>query len=85
MNVFAKEKGKQELITKQKKIKLGEWRDKPLNEQYPSRTDEKGVSCWKWVEAEYLKRETESLFMAAQDQTLATNYHLEKSRLLERV
>ena len=58
------------MITEQKKMKLDGWRDKPLHGQYPSRTDEKGVS-WRWFQTGYLKKETESLLMAAQDQTLA--------------
>ena len=35
LNVFVREKGKQELITERNKMKLDKWRDKPLHEQCP--------------------------------------------------
>ena len=53
-------------------MKLDGWRDKPLHRQYPSRTDKKGVSCWRWLQTGYLKKETEGLLMAVQNQTLVT-------------
>ena len=41
LDVFAKQK----MITEQQRMKLEEWRDKSLHEQYLSKTDEKEVCC----------------------------------------
>ena len=30
------------------------------------------MSCWRWLQAKYLKNKKESLFVAVQDQALAT-------------
>ena len=51
-------------------MKLYGWCDKPPHGQYPSRSYKKGVSCW--LKTGYFKKETESLLMTAQDQTIAT-------------
>ena len=48
LDIFVKEKKKTKLITKQKQMMLDGWCDKPLHKQYPSRTGEKGMSCWRW-------------------------------------
>ena len=53
-------------------MKLDGWRDKPLHEQNPSRTDEKDVRCWKCLQTRYLQKETEYIHMAEQDQKLVT-------------
>ena len=66
LDVIVKEKGKQELFTKQK-IKWDGWRDKLLHELYLSRTDDRDMSCWRWLQAGYLKKKTESLLIAALD------------------
>ena len=58
---FVKPKEKQELITEQKKMKLDGWLGKPLHGQYPSIADEICVSCWRWLQTGYLKKERESL------------------------
>ena len=68
---ISKKKDEQELIAERKKIKLNGCLDKPLNGQQLSQTDEKGVSCWRWLQTVYFKKETESLVMAKQDQKLA--------------
>ena len=36
----------------------------------------RGVSCRRWLQTEYLKKETERLHIAAQDQTLATKANM---------
>ena len=53
-------KGKQELTSDQKKMKLDGWRDKPLHGQYPLKTVEKSSSCQRWLQAGYLKKGTRS-------------------------
>lgn len=67
----------------QKKDRLGKWHDKPMNGQYLRQTEEQAApETWKWMQRGSLKRETESLIVAAQDQALRTNYRkarIEKS------
>ena len=65
-------KGQQELGTEQRKKKLDGWRDKPLHGQYPSISNEKSASRWRWLQKEYLNKKKKSLLMATQDQTLVT-------------
>ena len=53
-------------------MKLDGCRDKPLHGQYSSKNDDKSLSCWRWLQTGYLKKEIKSLLAAAQTQTLAT-------------
>ena len=71
--VVVEKKGKQDLITEQNKMMLDRWLDGLLHKQYPSKTDEKGMWCWRYLPTDYLKKETDSLLMLLQDQTLAAN------------
>ena len=71
LDAFIKEK-KQELINKQKKLKLHGCCNKPLHGQYLSRNNKKRISCWRWLRTGYIKKETESLLTVAQDQKLVT-------------
>ena len=61
LEVYVKEKWKQELITEQKTMKLDGWSDKPLHGQYLSRTEEKGVTCWRWLQTGFVKKEAASI------------------------
>ena len=72
---FCEKTREHEWISEQKKMKLDGWRDKPLQGQYPSRTDEKGVSCWRWCQAGYLKEMTKSLLVVVQGQILVTKFY----------
>ena len=47
VNVSLKDKENQELITEQQKMRSDVWCGKPLHRQHPSRTDKKGVGCWR--------------------------------------
>ena len=55
---------------------------KPLHGQFPRQTEPvRGGKSWSWLERGELKKETEGLLMAAQDQALRTNnlkVHIEK-------
>mgnify|MGYP001794065188 FL=1 len=68
---------------KQKTTRIDEWVEKPMNGQYIRQTKEHtAAETWKWMTRGSLKRETESLIVAAQDQALRTNYRkarIEKS------
>ena len=67
----------------QKSKRAEEWIEKPMNGQYIRQTKElTAPQTWKWMSRGSLKRETESLIVAAQDQALRTNYRkarIEKS------
>ena len=67
----------------QKRNRLEKWHDKPMNGQHLRQTEKHAApETWKWMQRGSLKRETESLIVAAQDQALRTNYRkarIEKS------
>ena len=69
--MFFKGKGKEELIAGAKEETTG-WQEKSLCGQYPLRINRSRVACWRWLNTGYMKKETERLLMAAQDQALAT-------------
>ena len=55
------------------------WVDKPMHGQHIRDTKEQAApETWKWMRRGTLKRETESLIVAAQDQALRTNYRKAK-------
>lgn len=55
------------------------WKEKPMHGQYPRQIEEISTdSSWLWLTRGHLKRETESLVIAAQDQALRTNYRRAK-------
>ena len=52
-----------------------EWIEKPLHGQFVRETeDQSNEETWSWLKQGSLKRETEALIIAAQDQALRTNY-----------
>ena len=69
------------VLKKSKKEKrLKDWEDKVLHSQYLRQTKEvRSDQCWAWRQNGDLKRETESLIMAAQNQSIRTN--LVKARI----
>ena len=62
-------------LKKQKRMERKEsWKEKALHGQFLRQTDEvAGTSRWLWLKQGSLKRETESLILAAQEQAIRTN------------
>ena len=57
-----------------KKNKLQEWEEKALHSQYLRQTVEvRSEQSWVWSQNGDLKKETESLIVAAQNQSIRTN------------
>ena len=51
-----------------------EWNEKPLHGHFVRETeDQSNEETWSWLKQGSLKRETEALIIAAQDQALRTN------------
>ena len=75
MDIFLKEKTKAETKQENKSNRMNGWKNKVLHGQYPGKTDDLEVSSWDWLKTGWLKKETEGMLMAAQDQALPTrNY-----------
>ena len=75
MDDFLKDKPKNKLKAKQRRKCLEGWQEKALHGQRPSRCDGMEVSSWKLLKKGWMKKNTEDLLMAAQDQALPTrNY-----------
>ena len=56
-----------------KEKKLEGWEEKVLHSQYLRQTKEvRSDQCWAWLQNGDLKRETESLIVAAQNQSIRT-------------
>ena len=54
---------------------IQEWKEKPLYGQFARQGEEqRSEETWTWLKEGKLKRETEALIIAAQDQAIQTNY-----------
>jgi hypothetical protein len=72
---FLKERTAVELKNKKTSERMEGWKEKSLHGQYPKKVQENETDSWNWLKAGWLKKETEGLLLAAQDQTLPTrNY-----------
>ena len=61
--------------TRKKNDNLKQWKDKPLHGQFARQNeDQVNTKTWLWLKKGKLKKETESLITAAQDQAIRTNY-----------
>ena len=56
-----------------KEKRLEYWEERVLHDQYLRQTKEEVIRFWAWLQNEDLKRETESLIVAAQNQSIRTN------------
>ena len=69
----------QEYRNEQKETRMKNWKSKAMNGQHLRQTEENAAKeTWQWMKRGSLKRETESLIIAAQDQALRTNYRKAK-------
>ena len=57
------------------KSKMEEWQSKPMHGHFLRQTNDLSrYDIWQWLQRWELKKETEGMIMAAQDQTLRTTY-----------
>ena len=57
------------------KSRMEGWQYKPMHGQFLRQTrDLSSNDAWQWLQREELKKETEGMIMAAQDQALRTRY-----------
>ncbi|XP_067939708.1 uncharacterized protein [Watersipora subatra] len=71
--------GRQEYRNYQKTERKQDWHDKSMNKQHLRQTEDQAAKeTWQWMKRGCLKRETESLSIAAQDQALRSNYRKAK-------
>ena len=60
---------------KTSKFQMEEWKSKPMQGQFLRQTKELSSNdTWQWLQRGELKKETEGIIMAAQDQSLRTRY-----------
>ena len=68
--ILGDEKTKKEILENRRK----NFMEKPLHSQFMRKTDEeRSQETWNWLKIRFLKKETEGMLMAAQDQALRTN------------
>ena len=68
-------KTKMEYQDQQKETKEAEWKEKALHGQYTKIADKTDIAkTYKWIKNGYMKKETEGLITAAQDQALPTRW-----------
>ena len=61
-------------MKRSKKERLEDWEEKVLHSQHFTQSKEvRSDHCWAWLQNEDLKTETESLIVAAQNQSIRTN------------
>ena len=72
---LAKEETKAEYKNEQKEKWVKDWKEKPLHGQYAKLTEKYDTKkTYKWIRNGYMKKETEGLITAAQDQALPTRW-----------
>lgn len=75
LDSFVKDKSAAEMKTEKMNERTEGWKEKALHGQYPRKVEENETKSWNWLKSGSLKKETEGLILAAQDQSLPTrNY-----------
>ena len=72
--VLDEEENLQEYQKRRQEEKIGNWKEKALHGEFVRQTaDVAGEDSWRWLWNGFLKKETEGLILAAQEQALRTN------------
>ena len=72
--VIVKEESLQDYEKRRKKEKVKNWKEKALHGDFVQQiSGVAGEESWRWLRNGFLKKETEGLILAAQDQALKTN------------
>ena len=72
--VLDEEENLQEYQKRRQKEKIRNWKEKALHGEFVRQTaDVAGEDSWRWLRNGFLKKETEGLILAAQEQALRTN------------
>ena len=76
LDSFVKETTARELKKKNMTERKDGWKGKALHGQYPSKVEEMETRSWNWLKSGWLKKETEGMLLAAQDQALPTRNYM---------
>ena len=72
--VVFEEENLQDYERRIKEEKIKSWKEKALHGEFVQQTsDVAGEDSWRWLPNGFLKKETEGLILAAQEQSLRTN------------
>ena len=72
--VVVEEENLQDYERRRKEEKVKSWKEKALHSEFVQQTsDLAGEESWRWLRDGFLKKETEGLILAAQEQALRTN------------
>ena len=81
--VIVEEESLQDYEKRRKDEKVKKWKEKTLHGAFVQQiSDEAGEESWRWLRNGFLKKETEGLILAAQEQALRTNsikYSIDKT------
>ena len=83
--VIVEEESLQDYERRRKDEKVKNWKEKALHGAFVQQiSDEAGEESWRWLRNGFLKKETEGLILAAQEQALRTSsikYSIDKTPL----